>query len=158
MKTPNLLVLCALLVLLSPVFGACNGEDGGAAAPRAQGGGGGSGTFVGTWHVVTKLVAASEATNPDYKPGHLREERWVIAVNGGQATLTSPAGTIPGTVGAGGFVFEGAGDTGLNLRLKAHVEGAFDGPKRIVGTIKVQYYGTFNNYVGFDAWQFEGRR
>jgi hypothetical protein len=151
----GLWVLVACLAWLS----GCDGQDAGGALGGGPGGRPGSaGALVGTWQVTTTLVAASKATNPDYKPGHIRVETWRIASHGGGLALTSQAGTIPGQAAGGGFVFDGGADTGANLKIHVRVEGRWRGSTTIAGTIKVRYFGTFDNYVGLDAWTFEAVR
>ena len=159
----------ALIASLCLFTAACSDEGGSAppwaGGPRgggAPGGGGpiptGSEAIVGTWDVTTTLVAAQKATNPDYKPGHIRKERWQIAQSGGQLVLTTPNGSLPGQAQGGGYAFEGVTDTGMNLRIRVRVEAWLTGSRSMKGTIKAWYHGTFNNLGGIDAWSFEATR
>lgn len=156
----HLRVLASVLaVVASVLMAACDGQEGGGAPGQGPGGfPTGSNALVGDWAVTTKLVAASKATNEKYKPGHLRVESWRIAAQGGGLTLTSQNGTLPGRAEGSGFVFDGGANTGLNLKIHVRIEGTWRGRNTIVGTIKARYFGTFDNYVGLDAWTFEAAR
>jgi hypothetical protein len=116
------------------------------------------GALLGAYDVVTKLVAASKPTNEGYRPGDLRQEVWSIARGGPGLVLTTPAGSAAGVTDGRAFVFEALRDTGLNLKIRVRVEGWLSAPGRIAGTIKAQYFGTFDNYVAMDAWSFVGGR
>lgn len=48
--------------------------------------------------------------------------------------------------------------TRLNLTVKIEIACFLTSSRSMKGTIKSQYFGTFNNYVGLDAWTFEALR
>jgi hypothetical protein len=114
--------------------------------------------IAGQWAVTTKLVAAQDATNPNYKPGDLRQTQWTITKSGMGYVLTSPDGSVPGQAMGPNAIFESVTDTGRNLRIHVRIECVMASANRMTGTIKANYHGTFGNLVGIDAWTFEATR
>jgi hypothetical protein len=139
-----------VLLATLPVWFGCASEGGSSAATPAD--------LIGTWDVNTTLVAASAATNPSYKEGDLRTEVWTISGMPAALTLKSSQGTIAGTASSNTGVFDATVDTGLNLKMKVHIECFLNGTQSMKGTIKSEYFGTFDNYIGLDAWTFEALR
>lgn len=114
----------------------------------------------GTWTVQTRLVAASDATNQNYRPGDLRMEQWMIRQSGTALQLMSQAGTVAGTIGQGySMVFASAWDTGLGITSDIRIEARLTSSASMAGTIKISYYSAqFGYQVGLDAWTFEAMR
>ena len=114
----------------------------------------------GSWSVQTRLVAASDATNPTYRPGDLRVEQWDIRQSGAALQLTTQAGTIAGAVGPNyTLVFASAWDTGLGVTSDIRIEARMTSSASMAGTIKVNYYSAqFGYQVGLDAWTFQAIR
>jgi len=122
----------------------------------ACGGEPGVGSIAGTWHVRMKLVAALAAGKTDSEPWRVRNETWRILQGPAGLLLNSPVWCLPGRAAAGGWVFENAGDTAFEFRT--HVKARMQADGSLAGKIKLQYVGTFNDFLRDSAWTFTAVR
>ena len=113
----------------------------------------------GAWTVKTKLVAAMDPTNPSYRVGDIRIEKWRLKVKGKTGALTSPNGTIAGQKVGKAWVFDQAYDTGLGVVIHLHLVARAKSSDLMKGTIEARYYSAqFGYEIGIDAWSFTGFR
>lgn len=115
--------------------------------------------FFGVWDVDTYLTAASNPVNRDYRPGDVRAEVWRIEGAGGQASLTSSQGTMPGRIAGGQAQFYAEAPLGQVLVMRILIEAALSSSRSMKGTIRAEYWDArFGTQVGLDAWTFEALR
>ncbi len=113
----------------------------------------------GKWKVQTKLVAAMDATNPAYKVGQVRQEKWVIKVAKKKATLKTPSGVIAGVKAGKAWLFDQTFDTGYGVLINMHIVARARSSSLLKGTIEARYYSAqFGYEIGIDAWSFTGLR
>ncbi len=115
--------------------------------------------FFGRWDVNTKLVAASDAVNPNYRVGDIRIDVWTIAGTGARCTLTSKDGTMPGAVSGTVGTFDVSVPLDGIIVMQVHIEAYLTSSRSMKGTIRAEYWDSrFGYKVGLDAWTFEGVR
>jgi len=135
----------ALWVWLAALLAHC---DGGTAT---------SADFFGAWDVNTKLVAASDAVNPDYQPGDIRIDMWQFSGTPEACTLTTKDGTVPGVIDGTVGTFDTEVPLDGIIVMKVHIQVFLTSSGSMKGTINADYWDSrFNYKVGVDAWSFEG--
>lgn len=115
--------------------------------------------FLGEWDVNTRLTAASDAVNPNYRVGDLRTDVWRISGSVAQPSLTTRDGTLQGRIVGGQAEFLAEIALGAIIVMRVQI-GAFQTSSRSMsGTIRAEYWDRrFGYMVGLDAWTFEAFR
>lgn len=115
--------------------------------------------FFGVWGVNTRLTAASDAVNPDYRVGDLRIDVWQVGGNAAAPTLTTRDGTVAGQISGNQAVFVADVPLDQILVMRIQISAWLTSSRSIAGTITAQYWDTrFGHQIGLDAWSFEGIR
>ncbi len=148
MRKALLSTIVAAMALLVPALDA-SGAD---AAPHPS-------SFFGTWDVNIKLVTASGAVNPNYKPGDIRIDVWRFAGDGARCALTTKDGTVQGAIR--GTVASFQTDVPLDgiIVMRVHIEAHLTSSGSMRGTINADYWDSrFGYKVGMDAWSLRGQK
>ncbi len=125
-------------------------------ASSCESGGATSTSFFGSWDVNTKLVAASQAVNPDYQPGDIRIDVWQFSGTPEACTLTTKDGSVPGVVDGTVGTFDVDVPLDGIIVTKVHIAAFLTGSSSMKGTINADYWDSrFGYKVGMDAWTFE---
>ena len=123
--------------------------------------------IVGTWQVATKLVSASDPTNPAYTPGQRREETWKFQAQKKNMKLTTWSGwkkrkligSILGKKTGKAWVFEETYNTGWGILIHQYIVARVHTDGRLRGTIETGYHSAqFGYLVGKDALSFYGTK